>query len=392
MKEVYIIAAVRTPIGSFGGALASLSAPQLGAIAIKGILQKAGIDAKHIQEVIMGNVLTANIGQAPARQAAIFAGLSNEVECTTINKVCASGTKSIMYAAQSIQLGQVDCIIAGGMESMSNVPFYLDKARNGYKLGHGSVIDGIIKDGLWDVYNDYHMGNAAENTARELKITREMQDAFAIESYKRATNAWDKNLFEDEIVPVEIAQKGKESTWVTKDEEYTKVNFEKIPTLKPVFEKEGTITAANASSLNDGAAAILLISKEKAEALGVKPIAKIIGYADAAQEPKWFTTSPSVCIPKALKNAGIKAEQVDFYEINEAFSVVSIANNQKLQLDSNKVNIWGGAVSIGHPIGCSGARIVTTLLSILQKNNAKIGVTGICNGGGGASSLVIERV
>ncbi len=392
MKEVYILSAVRTPIGSFGGSLSSLSAPQLGAAAIKGALAKAGIDPKEVQEVIMGNVLTANIGQAPARQAAIFAGLGNEVECTTINKVCASGTKAIMYAAQSISLGHADVIVAGGMESMSNVPYYLDKARNGYKLGHGTMVDGIIKDGLWDVYNDYHMGNAAENTAREMKITREMQDSFAVESYKRSATAWEKNNFSDEIIPVEIPQKGKESIWVNKDEEYTKVNFEKIPTLKPVFEKEGTVTAANASSLNDGAAAVVLISKEKAEKLGLKAIAKIIGFADAAQEPKWFTTSPSLAIPKALKNAGITPDKVDYYEINEAFSVVSLANNQKLNLDPKKVNIWGGAVSLGHPIGCSGARIVATLINVLQKNNAKIGVTGICNGGGGASSIVIEKI
>jgi acetyl-CoA C-acetyltransferase len=392
MKEVYILSAVRTPIGSFGGSLSALSATQLGAAAIKGALQKAGLDPKEVQEVIMGNVLTANLGQAPARQAAIFAGLGYEVECTTINKVCASGSKAIMYAAQSIMLGQADVIIAGGMESMSNVPYYLDKGRNGYKLGHGTIIDGIIKDGLWDVYNDYHMGSAAENTAREMKISREMQDAFAVESYKRSAAAWEQDNFMDEIVPVEIPQKGKDSIWVTKDEEYTKVNFDKIPTLKPVFEKDGTVTAANASTLNDGAAALVLMSKEKADKLGLKPIAKIIGFADAAQEPKWFTTSPSLAIPKAIKNAGITADKVDFYEINEAFSVVSIANNQKLNLDPKKVNIWGGAVSLGHPIGCSGARIVATLINVLKKNNAKIGVTGICNGGGGASSLVIERL
>ena len=392
MNEVYIIAAVRTPIGSFGESLSSLSAPQLGAAAIKGALAKAGLDPKEVQEVIMGNVLTANIGQAPARQAAIFAGLGNEVECTTVNKVCASGTKAIIYAAQSIMLGHSEVIIAGGMESMSNVPYYLDKARNGYKLGHGAITDGIIKDGLWDVYNDYHMGNAAENTARELKITREMQDEFAIESYKRSAAAWEQNNFSDEIVPVEIIQKGKESTWITKDEEFSKVVFEKIPSLKPVFEKDGTVTAANASSLNDGAAAIILMSKAKADKLGLKPIAKLLGFGEAAQEPKWFTTSPSISIPKALKNAGITADKVDFYEINEAFAVVSIANNQKLNLDLKKVNIWGGAVSLGHPIGCSGARIVVTLLNVLKKNNTKIGVTGICNGGGGASSLVIERM
>lgn len=392
MKEVYIVSAVRTPIGSFGGSLSSLTATQLGAAAIKGALAKAGLDPKEVQEVIMGNVLTANLGQAPARQAAIFAGLGNEVECTTINKVCASGSKAIIYAAQSIMLGHADVIVAGGMESMSNVPYYLDKARNGYKLGHGNITDGLIKDGLWDVYNDYHMGNAAENTAREMKITREMQDAFAIESYTRSATAWEQNYFSDEIVSVEIPQKEKESTFVTKDEEYLKVNFEKIPTLKPVFEKDGTVTAANASTLNDGAAALVLMSKEKAEHLKIKPIAKIIGFADAAQEPKWFTTAPSLAIPKAIKNAGLTPDKIDFYEINEAFSVVSIANNQKLNLDPKKVNVWGGAVSLGHPIGCSGARIVTTLIHVLKKNNAKFGVTGICNGGGGASSLVIERL
>jgi acetyl-CoA C-acetyltransferase len=392
MKEVYILSAVRTPIGSFGGALASLTATQLGAIAIKGAIAKAKIDLKEVQEVIMGNVLSANLGQAPARQAALFAGLDNSVECTTVNKVCASGTKALIYAAQSIMTGNADVVVAGGMESMSNVPYYLDKARNGYKLGHGSVVDGIIKDGLWDVYNDYHMGSAAENTAREMSITREMQDAFAVESYNRSAKAWEENNFAGEIVPVEIVQKGKESSWVTKDEEYLKVNFDKLITLKPVFEKEGTITAANASTLNDGAAALVLISKEKAEQLGLKPIARILGFGEAAQEPKWFTTSPSLAIPKALKNAGLSADKVDFYEINEAFSVVSIANNQKLNLDSSKVNIWGGAVSLGHPIGCSGARIVSTLINVLQKNNAKIGIAGICNGGGGASALVIEKL
>ncbi len=392
MKEVYIISAVRTPIGSLGGSLSSLSAPQLGAIAIKGALAKAGLDPKEVQEVIMGNVLSANLGQAPARQAAIFAGLGNEVECTTVNKVCASGSKAIIYAAQSIMLGHSDVVVAGGMESMSNVPYYLEKARNGYKLGHGTLTDGIIKDGLWDVYNDYHMGNAAEHTAREKKITREMQDAFAIESYKRSAAAWEQKAFADEIVPVEIVQRGKESLWIDKDEEYTKVNFEKIPGLKPVFEKEGTVTAANASTLNDGAAALVLMSKEKAVELGLKPIARILGFGEAAQEPKWFTTSPSLAIPKALRNAGLTSEQVDYYEINEAFSVVSIANNQQLKLDPQKVNVWGGAVSLGHPIGCSGARIVTTLVHVLQKKGARIGVTGICNGGGGASALVIERL
>lgn len=391
MKEVYIISAVRTPIGSFSGLLAGLTAPQLGAIAIKGALQKAGVDAKEVQEVIMGNVLTANVGQAPARQAAIYAGLNYEVPCTTINKVCASGSKAIMLAAQSIMLGISDVVIAGGMESMSNVPYYLDKARGGYKLGNGQLIDGLIKDGLWDVYNDFHMGNAAELAAKELNINRQMQDDYAIESYKRSAAAVQAGMFKDEIVPVEISQKG-DPIIVSEDEEYKKVNFDKIPGLKPVFQKDGTVTAANASSLNDGAAAILLMSKEKADALGLKPMAKILGFADAEQKPEWFTTTPSIAIPKALKNAKIDAKQVDYYEINEAFAVVSIANNQKLNLDPSKVNIFGGAVSLGHPIGCSGARIVSTLVNVLNKKNAHIGVTGICNGGGGASAIVIERL
>jgi acetyl-CoA C-acetyltransferase len=392
MKEVYIITAVRTPIGSFGGALASITAPQLGAAAIKGALKKAGVEAKEVQEVYMGNVLTANVGQAPARQAAIFAGIPYEVPCTTINKVCASGSKAIMLAAQSIMLGINEVVIAGGMESMSNVPYYLDKARNGYKLGHGQLTDGLIKDGLWDVYNDFHMGNAAELTAKEMKITREMQDDYAIQSYKKSAAASQSGMFKDEIVSVEIPQKGGAAIEITEDEEYKKVNFEKVPSLKPVFQKDGTITAANASSLNDGASALILMSKEKADQLGLKPVAKILGFADAEQKPEWFTTSPSLAIPKALKNAGIKENQVDFYEINEAFAVVSIANNMKLNLDPAKVNVFGGAVSLGHPIGCSGARIVTTLTNVLNKKNGRIGVTGICNGGGGASAIIIEKM
>jgi acetyl-CoA C-acetyltransferase len=392
MKEVYIISAVRTPIGSFGGALATVTAPHLGAAAIKGALKKAGVEAKEIQEVFMGNVLTANVGQAPARQSSIFAGLGYDVPCTTINKVCASGSKAIMLAAQSIMLGINDAVVAGGMESMSNVPYYLDKARNGYKLGHGQLTDGLIKDGLWDVYNDFHMGNAAELAAKEMKITREMQDDYAIQSYKKSAAATQSGMFKDEIVPVEIAQKGGAAIEVSEDEEYKKVNFEKVSSLKPVFQKDGTVTAANASSLNDGASALILMSKEKAEQLGLKPIAKILGFADAEQKPEWFTTTPSLAIPKALKNAGIKESQVDFYEINEAFAVVSIANNMKLNLDPAKVNVFGGAVSLGHPIGCSGARIVTTLTNVLNKKNGSIGVTGICNGGGGASAIVIEKM
>jgi acetyl-CoA C-acetyltransferase len=392
LHEVYVISAVRTPIGSFGGSLASLSATQLGATAIKGALQKAGVDPKEVDEVIMGNVLSANLGQAPARQAAIFAGLGYEVECTTVNKVCASGSKAIMFAAQSIMLGHNEVIVAGGMESMSNVPFYLDKARFGAKLGHGQMIDGLIRDGLWDVYNDYHMGSAAENTAKELNITREMQDEYAIRSYQRSAEATKAGMLKDEIVPVEVPQRGKDPLLVRDDEEYLKVNFEKIPSLKPVFHKDGTVTAANASTLNDGAAAVVLMSKEKAESLGLTPIARILGFADAEQEPKWFTTTPSLAIPKAIKAAGIEAGDVDFYEINEAFSVVSLATNQKLGLKHDNVNVFGGAVSLGHPLGASGARIVTTLLNVLQKKKGKIGVTGICNGGGGASAIVLERM
>ncbi len=391
MKEVYIISAVRTPIGSFGGSLANFSATQLGSIAIKGVLEKSKIKPSDVEEVIMGNVLTANLGQAPARQAAIFAGLPTSVVCTTINKVCASGMKAVMLGAQSIMLGNADIVIAGGMESMSNVPYYADRARFGIRLGHSTMTDGIIKDGLWDVYKDYHMGNAAENTARQMNITREMQDNFAIESYKRAAEAVKSGAFKEEIVPVKIEQRGKEPLVISEDEEYTKVNFEKIPGLKPVFDKEGSVTAANASTLNDGASALLLMSKEKAESLGIKPIASIIGFADAEQDPEWFTTTPSLAIPKAIKLAGISASEVDYYEINEAFSVVSIANNIKLGLDPSKVNIYGGAVALGHPIGCSGARIITTLTSVLNNKNGAIGVSGICNGGGGASALVIRK-
>lgn len=391
MKEVYIISAVRTPIGSFGGTLANFSATQLGSFAIKGVLEKSKIKPSDVEEVIMGNVLTANLGQAPARQAAIFAGLPTSVVCTTINKVCASGMKAVMLGAQSIMLGNADIVIAGGMESMSNVPYYADRARFGLRLGHGTMTDGIIKDGLWDVYKDYHMGNAAENTAKQMNITREMQDNFAIESYKRAAEAVKSGAFKEEIIPVKIEQRGKDPLVISEDEEYTKVNFEKIPGLKPVFDKEGSVTAANASTLNDGASALLLMSKEKAESLGIKPIASIIGFADAEQDPEWFTTTPSLAIPKAIKLAGISASEVDYYEINEAFSVVSIANNIKLGLDPSKVNIYGGAVALGHPIGCSGARIITTLTSVLNNKNGAIGVSGICNGGGGASALVIRK-
>jgi acetyl-CoA C-acetyltransferase len=391
VKEVVIVAAVRTPIGSFGGALASLSATELGAIALKGALDKAGVAPELVEQVIMGNVISANLGQAPARQAAKKAGLPDTVECTTVNKVCASGSKAIMFAAQAIMLGQSEVILAGGMESMSNVPYYLDKARFGAKYGNGQMIDGLVRDGLWDPYHDYAMGNAADATAAHYGITREEQDAFARQSYERSAAAAQAGKKKEEIVPVTITVRGKE-TVVSDDEEYTKVQFEKMPGLKAAFTKEGTVTAANASTLNDGAAAVLLMSREKAAELGIKPLALIRGFADAEQAPEWFTTTPSIAIPKALKNAGLTASDVDFYEINEAFSVVSLANNKLLNLEGTKVNVYGGAVSLGHPLGASGARIVTTLLSVLQQEGGKIGVTGICNGGGGASSIVLEKL
>jgi len=391
VKEVVIVAAVRTPIGSFGGALASLSATELGAIALKGALDKAGVAPELVEQVIMGNVISANLGQAPARQAAKKAGLPDTVECTTVNKVCASGSKAIMFAAQAIMLGQADVILAGGMESMSNVPYYLDKARFGAKYGHGQMIDGLVRDGLWDPYHDYAMGNAADATAAHYGITREEQDAFARQSYERSAAAAQAGKKKEEIVPVTITVRGKD-TVVSDDEEYTKVQFEKMPGLKAAFTKEGTVTAANASTLNDGAAAVLLMSREKADELGIKPLARIRGFADAEQAPEWFTTTPSIAIPKALKNAGLTAADVDFYEINEAFSVVSLANNKLLSLEGTKVNVYGGAVSLGHPLGASGARIVTTLLSVLQQEGGTIGVTGICNGGGGASSIVLEKL
>lgn len=392
MKEVYIISAVRTPIGSFGGILSSLSATQLGAIAIKGALEKAGVDPKEINEVFMGNVISANLGQAPARQASIGAGIGYNVPCTTVNKVCASGMKSAIIGAQSIMIGQNDVVVAGGMESMSNIPYYIPKARFGYKYGNGEIVDGLLKDGLWEVYNEYAMGNCADNTAREMNITREEQDEYAIQSYKRSASSTEAGKFNAEIVPVEVPQRRGEPYMVREDEEYKNVKFEKIPQLKPVFSKDGTVTAANASTINDGASAMILMSKEKAEALGLKPVAKIIGFADAAQDPVWFTTSPALAIPKALKYAGIEASKVDFYEINEAFSAVAIANNRKLNLDPERVNVFGGAVSLGHPLGASGARIMTTLINVLNQNNGKIGVAGICNGGGGASAIVLEKM
>lgn len=392
MKEVFIVSAVRTPMGSFSGSLSALTAPQLGAAAIKSAMEKAGIDGSQVNEVYMGNVLSAGVGQAPATQAMIFAGLPNTIPSTTVNKVCASGTKAIMLAAQSIMLGQNEVVVAGGMESMSNVPYYLDKARNGYRLGNGTVIDGLIKDGLWDVYNDYHMGNAAELCAKECNVTREDQDAYAIESYKRSAAAHAAGKFDREIVPLEIPVRGKDPVVVKADEDFTKVNFDKIPGLKPVFIKDGTVTAANASALNDGAAALVLMSKEAVERTGAKPLAKILSFADAAQAPEWFTMAPSKAIPLALQRAGKSTTDVDFYEINEAFSVVSVANNREMKLDPSKVNVYGGAVSLGHPLGCSGARIVVTLISVLHQEGGKVGAAGICNGGGGASAIVIEKV
>jgi acetyl-CoA C-acetyltransferase len=392
MKEVYIISAVRTPIGSFGGSLASLSAIKLGAIALKGAIQKAGVDPKLIQEVFFGNVVSAGLGQAPATQIAAGAGLGFEIPCTIVNKVCASGMKAVMLGAQSIMLGQNDIVAAGGTESMSNIPYYLMKARTGYKYGNGELIDGLQHDGLQDAYDHCAMGVCADNTAKEMNISRQAQDEYAVNSYKRSASAWAGGKFKDEIVPVEIADRKGNITQFAEDEEYKNVFFDKIPSLKPAFTKDGTVTAANASTLNDGASALILMSKEKAQELGLKPIAKILGFADAAQEPKWFTTTPSLAIPKAIKHAGIDVKKVGFYEINEAFAAVAIANNMKLGLDPSKVNVHGGAVALGHPLGASGARIVTTLINVLNQNNSTLGVAGICNGGGGASAMVLEKV
>lgn len=392
MNEVYIVSAARTPIGSFGGKLSGFSATQLGSFAIKGALEKAGIDAKHVQEAFMGNVISAGLGQAPARQAAMGAGLSNEVPCTTINKVCASGMKAAMFAAQSIMIGAQDVIVAGGMESMSNVPYYIPKARYGYKYGNGELIDGLLHDGLWEVYNRFPMGNCADNTAKEMGITREQQDEFAINSYKKVAAATSAGYFKNEIIPVEIPQRKGDAIVMDEDEEFHNVIFDKIPGLRPVFSKEGTVTAANASTINDGASAMILMSKKKADELGIKPIARIIGFADAAQDPLWFTTAPSKAIPKAMAMAGVEKSNVDYYEINEAFSAVALANNKELGLDPEKVNVFGGAVAMGHPLGASGCRIVTTLTSVLQQKGGSIGVAGICNGGGGASAMVIEKM
>ncbi|MES2332889.1 MAG: acetyl-CoA C-acyltransferase [Bacteroidota bacterium] len=391
-RTVYIVSAVRTPIGSFGGSLKDFSAPQLGAIAIKAAVEKAGIQPGDVQEVLMGCVIQANTGQAPARQASKFAGLPDSVICTTVNKVCASGMKAIAQAAQAILLGDADIIVAGGMESMSNVPFYSPNMRWGNKYGNVNLIDGLAKDGLTDVYHNYAMGNAAELCAKECNISRDEQDAFAIESYKRSQAAWANGYFDAEIVPVEIPQRKGDPVKFAKDEEAFNVKFDKIPELKPAFTKDGTVTAANASTMNDGAAALVLMSKEKADAMGIKPLAIIRSYADAEQAPEWFTTTPSLAVPKAVAKAGLQMSDIDFTELNEAFSVVGIANMQKMNLDPAKVNVHGGAVSLGHPLGCSGARIIVTLINVLKQHGGKIGAAGICNGGGGASAMVIEAV
>lgn len=390
-QEVYIVSAVRTPIGSFGGALSSLSATQLGSIAIKGAIEKAGIKPELVEEVIMGNVISANVGQAPARQAALGAGLPAQVRCTTVNKVCASGAKAIIYAAQSIMLGLTEVAVAGGMESMSNAPFYVPRARFGYKYGSGTLVDGLEKDGLTDAYDDIAMGFYADQTARKYGFSREVQDNFAIDSYKRAAEATANGYFKDEIVPVEVQTK-KGTVVISEDEEYKNVNFEKIPLLKSAFEKRGTVTAANASTLNDGASALVLMSRKKAEKLGLLPLAKIVGFADAEQEPALFTTTPAVAVPKAIKMANLIKEEIDYFEINEAFSVVPLAFEKMLEIPHKKVNIFGGAVSLGHPLGASGARILTTLISVLRHTKGRYGAAGICNGGGGASAIVIERI
>ena len=391
MKEVYIVSAVRTPIGSFMGSLSTVPAPKLGAAAIKGALEKSGIDPKIIDEVIMGNVMSANLGQAPARQAAMFAGLDQDVPCTTVNKVCASGMKAIAMAAQSIKAGDNEVVVAGGMENMSSVPHYM-QARNGVKLGNINMIDGMVKDGLTDVYNDTHMGICADMCAKEYGFSREDQDNFAIDSYKKSAAAWEAGKFNDEIVPVEVPQRRGDAVIVNKDEEYSNVRMDKIPTLRPAFQKDGTVTAANASTLNDGASALILASGEAVKKYGLTPLAKVTSYADAAQAPEWFTTAPSKAIPIALGKAGLATTDVDYWELNEAFSVVGLANTKELGLDPAKVDVNGGAVSLGHPLGNSGSRIIVTLINVSKQNNGKFGGAGICNGGGGASAMIIENI
>lgn len=392
MKEVFIIAAVRTPLGSFGGSLSTLSATALGSAAIKGALEKAGVPAAEIQEVFMGNVCSANLGQAPARQAALGAGIGISVPCTTVNKVCSSGMKSIMFAAQTIQLGLNDLAVAGGMESMSNIPYYVPKARWGYKYGDATLVDGLAKDGLTDAYDHKAMGTCADATAEKYQISREEQDRYAIRSYKLAAETTEKGWFRDEIVGVEIPQRKGDPIIVAEDEEFKRVKFDKIPSLRPAFNKDGTVTAANASTINDGASALILASAEKVKELGLKPIAKILAYADAAQEPQWFTTAPTLAAPKALERAGMSWDDVDYLEVNEAFAVVPMAFGQELKIAEDKMNVFGGAVSLGHPLGASGARIVTTLTNVLAHRHANIGLATLCNGGGGASALVIERL
>jgi acetyl-CoA C-acetyltransferase len=392
MKEVYIVSAVRTPIGSFGGILAGISATHLGAVAIKGALEKAGVQPDQVNEVLMGNVVSANLGQAPARQAARYAGLPDNIPCTTVNKVCASGMKTIALGAQSIMLGINDIVVAGGMENMSQIPYYLPNARWGYKYGNGEFIDGLAKDGLTDVYNQKAMGVCADATAVKYGISREAQDAFAIESYQRAAAATDAGFFSDEIIPVLIPQKKGDPIQILQDEEYKKVMFDKIPGLRPAFTPDGTVTAANASTINDGATALILASEEAVKRLGLTPIAKIRGFADAEQAPEWFTTTPTIAAPKALKMAGLSKNDIDFFEINEAFAVVTMAFEKVMEVDHAQTNVFGGAVSLGHPLGASGGRIVTTLAHVLQQKNGRFGLAAICNGGGGATAIVIEKV
>lgn len=392
MKKVYIVSAVRTPIGSFNGSLAAVSATRLGAAAIKGALEKIGLDPKLVNEVFMGNVISANLGQAPARQAALYAGLPNAVPCTTVNKVCASGMKATMFGAQSIMLGLNDVVVVGGMESMTNIPFYLDKARfGGYGYGHGTFLDGLVRDGLSDAYNNKPMGICADATAEKYGITRQEQDEFAIQSYKRSAESTSNGRFKDEIVPVEITDRKGNKTLITEDEEYKRVDFNKVPTLKAVFTPTGTVTAANASTINDGASALVLMSEEKVKELGIKPLARIVSFADAAHEPEWFTTAPVLAAPIALKRAGMTLADVDFYEVNEAFAVVTLAFAKEFNLSLDKVNINGGACALGHPIGASGARILTTLNSVLSQQNKSVGLAAICNGGGGAAAMIIEK-
>jgi acetyl-CoA C-acetyltransferase len=392
MKEVVVVSAVRTPMGSFGGALSTVPAPELGAWAIRAAVERAGISPNEVDEVLMGCVLQANLGQAPARQAALGAGLGKNTPCTTVNKVCASGMKAVMLGAQAIAAGDASVVVAGGMENMSQVPHYLPTGRTGVKLGNISLVDGLVKDGLTNVYDQNHMGVCAELCASEKKYTREQQDAFAIQSYERSADAWSNGRFEAEVVPVAVKDRKGNEVWVKQDEEFTSVDFSKIPTLRPVFQKDGTVTAANASTLNDGAAALVLMSREKADALGLKPLAVIKGFADAAQEPEWFTTAPALALPKAVQKAGLSMADIEYYELNEAFSVVGLANMDLMGISADRCNVNGGAVSLGHPLGASGARILVTLLHVLQQKNARYGAAGICNGGGGASALVLERI